>query len=105
MKQKLTKKELLKQLKEIELEEIKEKDDLLYSRFKDVSFLKMWKTTIKWKIVFLLCLIPIFISFFLEGDLKLFFMFGIPVIIVLMTYSFPYDIWIKIKRMKEEKEK
>lgn len=34
MKQKLTKKELLKQLKEIELEEIKEKDDLLYIRFK-----------------------------------------------------------------------
>ena len=103
METKLTKKELLEQLSEIEKKEIQLKRELRYQTYKDLSFFQIWKKSIDWKpLIILIIILELFIFIFDSGN-SVYILFTLPIIYGLATISIPLQITQFLKTMKKEK--
>ena len=103
METKLTKKELLEQLSEIEKKEIQLKSELRYQTYKDLSFFQIWKKSIDWKpLIILIIILELFIFIFDSGN-SVYILFALPIIYGLATISIPLQITQFLKTMKKEK--
>ena len=103
METKLTKKELLEQLSEIEEKEIQLKRELRYQTYKDLSFFQIWKKSINWKsLIILIIILELFIFIFDSGN-SVYILSTLPFIYGLATISIPLQITQFLKTMKKEK--
>ena len=100
----LTKEELLERLAKIEAKENEIKNELFYKRYKDLSFLQIWKNSIRWKYVIFIALFGVVASLFDSGNSRYLLMFGYPVIITLATISIPLEIKQRIIYMKKNRK-
>lgn len=103
METKLTKKELLEQLSEIEKKEIQLKRELRYQTYKDLTFFQIWKKSIEWKaLIILIIILKLFILIFDSGN-SVYILSTLPFIYGLATISIPLQITQFLKTMKKEK--
>jgi len=105
METKLSKKELLEQLRVIEEKEQNIKDEIFYNNYKDMNFLQMWKNCINWKMVIILSLIVDGLLLLTTNDTS-FYIFGLfPMLMILLTISVTFENSTRLDTIKRKKEK
>src|ERR1035437_4597149 len=102
METKLTKQELLDQLAEITKKEQEEQDELFFEKYKDMSFLKIFKSSINWINAGVIYFLVLLVSLFNMRTTPV-VAISIPLLYILLGITHSFELRQKINFMKKKR--
>ena len=103
METKLTKEELLAQLSEIQKKEKELKNELLYQKYKYLTFFQVLKKTVDWKALLIRIVLSEILVFMITPKESLYVLFILPILYSLASISFTLETYQKVKILKKQK--